>query len=1450
MLPVLLSHTFLKKIISTIIFCATTSILFSQINITTDDPIASYDVGATMNFEVTSSVSGLVVWELEYDEISPSISTGSFNIIAGQTKVIPYTSIDPSMVICKVTQNGVTEEATAAFHPLDILPYEEEPADFDAFWDSKKAELAAVSMNPDLTLYTTGEYSVTYQIELDNVGNRKVHGYLTIPNGDGPFPAVIVMPPFGVNESVTVPEEILSEFSGMIAFTVSIHNVPADQEDPNAYTPDNYIDPDGNYYKYGMLGAVRAIDYIETMSEFDGENVAVMGVSQGAGLAINVAGLDDRVDLLAYGTPTLSQMSGLHYDREGSFINYVARSRALDGSLTHELQTIEAAKYYDAVYFARRHTGPTLASISYEDLLSPAATGFASFNQLGGPKIVVHELDLDHDNTEEYWLGRYDLIRRFIPSSIDVVPRPYVATTKGYFINAGDDIVSAGNVVSLSGTIEKNDVVDNISFDPSWRLISGPGTVSFDNNESYNTTATFSNVGEYVLEFSGEDFSKLNSNRRYFTLIDYVKVTVQGVNGDSTPPGVTLSTPSNEVEEDFVVTANFTENVTGLTINDFIVANGTASLLSGSSDVYTFTVSPISEGDVTLFLPQQRVIDAAGNPNTISNILVVDYEEEETGDCSNPTNLAFGKPSTQHSTQINATASRANDGNTNGDFWNANSTTLTNWVPNSWWEVDLGAIGDIESINVWNRSDCCGNLLSDYYVLVSDVPFNSTDLNATINQAGVSNYYEAAAASFPTTLPIDRTGRYVRVQLAGFTFLAIAEVEVMGCIGGGGTPIDQTISFDPISDKLTTASPFAITASASSGLPVSYAVLSGPATINNNIVTIDGIEGTVIVEATQVGNAQYNSAPAVTQSFSITEPVQGNCNSPTNLGFGKTATQSGTQLNAVANRAIDGNTSGNFWADNSCSLTNWVSNAWWEIDLEAIAEIESIKLWNRTDCCENLFSDVYILVSQVPFTSTNLNATLNQSGVTEYLISGDVGLPSDVPINTLGRYVRVQLSGTSYLSIAEVEIMGCVDGNGCAPAGTACNDNNPATFDDVEDGDCLCVGTPCPTSGTTCDDGNANTENDVEDGFCNCAGTPIGGGCATTTNLALNQNVTQSSTLTAAGITGNAEKAVDGNTNGIFFTGSNATSSVTATSLGADNWWEVDLGDAYSIELINVFNRTDGSDRTTDIYVLVSNTPFTSNDLAGARAEADFEEFISGNVGSPSTVEPLIEGRYVRIQRSTSGYLVLAEVEVFGCAVNSNLNANANTLILNQYQNYLNFNVEKEGRNVTLNWVTNTEIENDFFIIEKSNDGISFEPFLEINSKSDEVGASFYDEIDDRPSFGKNYYRLQQFAKNGSSIYSPVRSVDFDLDLNELKIYPNPAQDLIHINLASFIGEDVSIQILDARGVLMMEKDLMQLNEGVQTFELDEYLSGLYLMTINVEGKRMVAKQFVVMKEY
>src|SRR5262249_1984836 len=76
---------------------------------------------------------------------------------------------------------------------------------------------------------------------------------------------------------------------------------------------------------------------------------------------------------------------------------------------------------------------------------------------------------------------------------------------------------------------------------------------------------------------------------------------------------------------------------------------------------------------------------------------------------------------------------------------------------------------------------------------------------------------------------------------------------------------------------------------------------------------------------------------------------------PTNLAQGKSATQSSTASQygpAGASLAVDGNTNGDFSAG-SVSHTNNESTPWWQVDLASSASINSITIWNRTDCCSD-----------------------------------------------------------------------------------------------------------------------------------------------------------------------------------------------------------------------------------------------------------------------------------------------------------------------------------------------------------------------------------------------------------------------------------------------------------------------------------------------------------------
>ncbi len=83
----------------------------------------------------------------------------------------------------------------------------------------------------------------------------------------------------------------------------------------------------------------------------------------------------------------------------------------------------------------------------------------------------------------------------------------------------------------------------------------------------------------------------------------------------------------------------------------------------------------------------------------------------------------------------------------------------------------------------------------------------------------------------------------------------------------------QAISFPQIDDRLVSHPPFTIEATATSGLQVYFEVLSGPATIDGNLVTLTGQEGEVVIKATQPGNSQFDPAVPVINSFMVLDPA-------------------------------------------------------------------------------------------------------------------------------------------------------------------------------------------------------------------------------------------------------------------------------------------------------------------------------------------------------------------------------------------------------------------------------------------------------------------------------------------------------------------------------------------------------------------------------------------------
>lgn len=107
-------------------------------------------------------------------------------------------------------------------------------------------------------------------------------------------------------------------------------------------------------------------------------------------------------------------------------------------------------------------------------------------------------------------------------------------------------------------------------------------------------------------------------------------------------PTVALQTPQATVNGPFTVTATFSEAVSQLHASEFALTNGTASNLSGSGAVWTVTITPAADGQVTVSLPEAAAIDADGNPNAPSNTLVTNSNGSATGSIISNGNLNTG----------------------------------------------------------------------------------------------------------------------------------------------------------------------------------------------------------------------------------------------------------------------------------------------------------------------------------------------------------------------------------------------------------------------------------------------------------------------------------------------------------------------------------------------------------------------------------------------------------------------------------------------------------------------------------------------------------------------------------------------------------------------------------------------------------------------------------------
>jgi parallel beta-helix repeat protein len=409
---------------------------------------------------------------------------------------------------------------------------------------------------------------------------------------------------------------------------------------------------------------------------------------------------------------------------------------------------------------------------------------------------------------------------------------------------------------------------------------------------------------------------------------------------------------------------------------------------------------------------------------------------------------------------------------------------------------------------------------------------------------------------------------------------------------------------------------------------------------------------------------------------------------PQNLALHKIACQSSNQFGKTGMEAVDGNTDGNF-ANGSVTHTDWDVKPWWQVDLGGNCRIDHIQIYNRTDAC--------------PERLTNFDILVSHDGVAwkPFNFPGQAGTPATIDTGgVIGRFVRVQLAGSDFLSLAEVEVYGeqvsgsyinlalrrpasqssnlfgttgaeAVDGNtnGDFNAGSvSCTNYESQSWWQVDLGSCCIIERVVLYNRTDMyqeclsnfqvmisEDGLGWQTFDHPYPAQEQTVIPMGGLMGRYVRVQL----VGTNYLSLAEVEVYGERLSQGNLAFLkptiqssyqFWTtgaeavdgntdGMSGNGSVTHTDYENQPWWQVDLQGLYNITRVNIYNRTDCcSGRLSNFGILISPDGIVWQTI-----------HYPGQAGNLTIMETGgVQGRYVRIQLYNPNFLSLAEVEVMG----------------------------------------------------------------------------------------------------------------------------------------------------------------------------------------------------------
>lgn len=172
----------------------------------------------------------------------------------------------------------------------------------------------------------------------------------------------------------------------------------------------------------------------------------------------------------------------------------------------------------------------------------------------------------------------------------------------------------------------------------------------------------------------------------------------------------------------------------------------------------------------------------------------------------------------------------------------------------------------------------------------------------------------------------------------------------------------------------------------------------------------------------------------------------------------------------------------------------------------------------------------------------------------------------------------------------------------------------------------------------------------------------------------------------------------------------------------------------------------------------------------------------------------------------------------------------------------IDFTAKENNGKILLNWSTATEINNDYFILEKSKDGFHYEFLATIKGNGNSNTIFSYAYTDHFPYTGNNYYRLKQIDYDGKEHIDGHTAINFAGNGEIIqKIYPNPFTSQLTVQVTSSLApEEVDLKFFNILGIEIPLRAAFE--DGKFILNTQSLAKGIYIVKLTHQGQTEVRK--------